>query len=292
MLTMHPDDMARRDLSPGAYARIRSRRGSIVLRVEPSFDMQRGQVFVPMHFGASHLSHAGVNALCLSAFDPYSKQPELKHAAVQVELCVLPWKVVALRRAPPEVEGDEQALRWIQALRPLLRDFDYAYVSLTGRREAAATLRVAHREPLSASQMDALDVALDLVSERCSLYEDRRRGISKRAWVEGDRLLGFRLAGEVSASDWLADTLTEGRPASVSRRWMLGPFSAPPLATALPATGRIVCNCHGVGATPILECIGRGGDLDALQRELRCGTDCGSCLPELRRMMGQTAATT
>ena len=291
MLTMHPDDMERRDLRPGAYARIRSRRGSIVLRVEASFDMQRGHVFVPMHFGASHLSHAGVNVLCLSAFDPYSKQPELKHAAVQVELCVLPWEVVALRRASPEIEGDEQALRWIQALRPLLRNFDYAYVSLTGRRQCAATLRVAHREPLSESQTAEIDLALDLASERCSLYEDRRRGISKRAWVEGDRLLGFRLTGEVSASNWLADTLTEDRSASTLRRWMLGPFSAPPLATALPAAGRIVCNCHGVAETPILECIGRGGDMDALQKELRCGTNCGSCLPELRRMLVQTAPT-
>lgn len=288
-LSVHPDDMERRQLMPGAFARIRSRRGSIVLRAEPSSDLQRGQVFVPMHYGASHLSHAGVNALCLSAFDPYSKQPELKHAAVQVEKCMLPWEVVALRCAPHADEGREDALRWLAALRPLLRDFDYAYVGLRGRRYPAAALRIAHREPLTDAQVSALDAALGLSSEQCSLYEDRRRGISKRAWVENDRLLGFRLVGEVRATEWLADVLTEGRPASALRRWMLGPFLTPPLATALPTAGRIVCNCHGVAESQIAACIGRGADMERLQQELRCGTQCGSCLPELRRMLrGQT----
>lgn len=289
MLSMHPDDMERRELRPGTFARIRSRRGQIVLRVESSSDLQRGQVFVPMHYGASHLSHAGVNVLCLSAFDPYSKQPELKHAAVQVEKCVLPWEVVAVRRAPQADEGREDALRWLEALRPLLRDFDYAHVSLKGRRHAAATLRIAHREPLTEAQMAGIDAALELSSERCSLYEDGRRGISKLAWVEGDSLIGFRLAGEVSATDWLADVLTEDKPAAALRRWMLGPFSTPPLATAMPAAGRIVCNCHGVAETQILGCIGRGADMERLQQELRCGTNCGSCLPELRRMLSRTA---
>jgi assimilatory nitrate reductase catalytic subunit len=30
--------------------------------------------------------------------------------------------------------------------------------------------------------------------------------------------------------------------------------------------------------------VAAGADLARLQKELRCGTNCGSCLPELRRL--------
>jgi len=290
-LGMHPDDMDRRGLKDGDFAELRSRRGHIVLRVEASADMSRGQVFVPMHFGASHLSHAGVNALCASAFDPYSKQPELKYAAVQVEKRALGWQLVASRRAAEGLDGQENALAWMQSLRPLLARFDYAYVNLTGRARTAACLRIAHREPLSAQDIAAIDAAIELHDASCSVYEDKRRGIFKRALVADNRLLGFRLGGDVSAAGWLEDVMVEDRPAQVLRRWMLGPYAEPPLATAKPARGRIVCNCHGVAETEIKAGIARGCGLEALQQELRCGTSCGSCLPELRRMLSEVAHT-
>jgi len=291
LLSMHPDDMSRRGLKNGDFAELRSRRGRIVLRVEASADMSRGQVFVPMHFGASHLSHAGVNALCSSAFDPYSKQPELKHAAVQVDKCVLGWQLVASRTAADGYAEEESALAWMAALRPLLQRFDYAYVSLVGRARTAVSLQIGNRVPVSVDDMAAIDAAIELHAESCSAYEDKRRGIFKRALVIDNRLLGFRLGGDVSAAGWLEDAMVENRPADVLRRWMLGPYAEPPLATTVPARGRIVCNCHGVAESEIRASIARGCGMEDLQQELRCGTNCGSCLPELRRMLGEVAHT-
>ena len=58
---------------------------------------------------------------------------------------------------------------------------------------------------------------------------------------------------------------------------------------ALAARGRIVCSCHGVGETTILSALqaadgDAGKKLTAVQQQLRCGTQCGSCLPELRKL--------
>ena len=67
----------------------------------------------------------GINALTAPAFDPVSKQPELKHTAVRVERAALPWSLVAfayvdggrdpvavadeLREIARELSGDERA---------------------------------------------------------------------------------------------------------------------------------------------------------------------------------------
>jgi assimilatory nitrate reductase catalytic subunit len=52
-----------------------------------------------------------------------------------------------------------------------------------------------------------------------------------------------------------------------------------------------VCNCFNVREDAITACLQRLPDdapqarLAALQGALRCGTQCGSCLPALRRMV-------
>ncbi|MNJ59087.1 BFD-like [2Fe-2S] binding domain protein [compost metagenome] len=64
---------------------------------------------------------------------------------------------------------------------------------------------------------------------------------------------------------------------------LLAPLAAPEGRQA--ATDRLVCNCLNVSASAMLASLQQGLDLSALQRELRCGTQCGSCLPEIRRMV-------
>ena len=67
------------------------------------------------------------------------------------------------------------------------------------------------------------------------------------------------------------------------RRWVLAPLSAPPAGST--ARGRIVCNCHNVAESEICAEVARGADLPALQAKLKCGTDCGSCMPELKQLV-------
>ena len=61
------------------------------------------------------------------------------------------------------------------------------------------------------------------------------------------------------------------------------------------ARGKVVCSCFGVTETAIQlhlpRCAGADRErLAALQGELKCGTNCGSCLPELQRMLHATPA--
>ncbi|MDZ4255268.1 MAG: molybdopterin dinucleotide binding domain-containing protein, partial [Sulfuritalea sp.] len=265
-----------------------SRRGEIVLPVSASEELKPGQAFAAMHWGGRSLSHAGVNQLMLAATDPVSRQPELKHAAIRIERAELPWRLVVLRAAE-SAAPEEEVLVWRERLARLLPDFGYAALTLAGRDHPLLALDVASAQPVAEDRLAAMAALLDL--GECTVYRDPRRGIVKMARIDaaGDHLQGLLLAGETAAADWLRDLMTSGRPLGELRRWLFAPVAKPPLA--LPPAGRTVCNCFGVTDTEIKALLGQGLDLAGVQAQLKCGSSCGSCLPELRRMATQAAPT-
>jgi assimilatory nitrate reductase catalytic subunit len=56
-------------------------------------------------------------------------------------------------------------------------------------------------------------------------------------------------------------------------------------------TGPTVCSCFGIGRNTILGAV-EGGCItpEQLGQKLRCGTNCGSCVPELRALIRQVQA--
>lgn len=80
----HPDDAHSRGIEAGQMVEIRSRRGMARLRLQISRDVRRGTVFAPFHWGELWVRDGSVNDLTIPAFDPVSKEPELKYAAVQL----------------------------------------------------------------------------------------------------------------------------------------------------------------------------------------------------------------
>jgi assimilatory nitrate reductase catalytic subunit len=74
---IHPEDADRNRIASGDDVTIRSRRGSASAIAVVTATVQRGQIFLPMHFEA-------VNRLTFAAFDPHSRQPAYKSCAVAV----------------------------------------------------------------------------------------------------------------------------------------------------------------------------------------------------------------
>ncbi len=268
VLSMHPEDMAARGIKDGDSVRVYSMRGELLLRAESSPEQRRGDVFIPMHWGSRFMSGAGANALTLSAFDPHSKQPELKHAAVEVARVELPYELVALRRL------DDRA--GLERLQSLLSRFPLAALSLFGKELACVMLRARSDAPFELAELDR---AIGDDSLRSTSYDDPARSIAKRIWIDANgRIAGARLAGDTGSAAWLKEQMQNGVP--VPPALALAPR---PVGFAVPR-GRIVCNCFEVSETAIRAEVGRGADLPALQRSLKCGTNCGSCVPELRRL--------
>jgi anaerobic selenocysteine-containing dehydrogenase len=72
-----PEDARARHIRPGDEVVVTSARGSMRARALVTATIAAGQVFVPMHF-------ARTNQLTDATFDPYSRQPSYKWAAVDV----------------------------------------------------------------------------------------------------------------------------------------------------------------------------------------------------------------
>jgi assimilatory nitrate reductase catalytic subunit len=59
---------------------------------------------------------------------------------------------------------------------------------------------------------------------------------------------------------------------------------------AVAASGnKTLCNCKNVSQDAVCAGIRRGLDLQGLKQTLGCGTQCGSCVPEIKRLLAATA---
>jgi ferredoxin-nitrate reductase len=93
------DDAAAARVSDGDLVRVVSRRGDVRLRARVVEGLARGVAFAPFHWGGRHAPPGSgtVNTTTIGAYDPISRQPELKALAVRVEPIVPPSR--SIRRA-------------------------------------------------------------------------------------------------------------------------------------------------------------------------------------------------
>ena len=254
----------------------------MIVPVDSDDGLRAGHGFMPMHWGDRFLK-GGVNILTQPAFDPISRQPELKHSGVRVDKVDLPWRLFVL------IEGDVQ--RRLDALRSLCDEFPYTSLSLAGRERPALTLRAASSEAPAQELLDRIDQLLELDHGPVLAYDDPRRGISKRIRLEQGRINAIRLGGETLAKNWLQSLWLDGQQIDDNlRNWLLAPISSAPGSGASKATGsKTLCNCMNVSENTVCDAIGKGLDLGQLKAQLGCGTMCGSCVPEIKRLLTAVA---
>ncbi len=297
-IVMAPSDLDLRLLQAGDLVHVSSRRGSQIFPVAAGDEMRAGQAFIAMHWGQEFVSGRGrgggshgVNALTSPALDPVSRQPELKHAAVRIMKAELPWRLLALCWA-----GPEQVLLLQQRLRRLLPQFAYGALTLFGREKSGLLLRAANEEAVDGKLLQELEQLLGLNGPRVLRYDDARRGKLRRVLVQDNRLQSVLLAGDVSAEAWLTEYLQGEQSVAALGRLLLMPSIRAPAGMA--RRGRIVCNCLNVSETEIAACLAKQPPADAqsalanLQQTLKCGTSCGSCVPELKQMVMKAEAST
>ena len=290
---LHPRDMQRLAIADGDLVHLTSRRGSIIVAARASDSVARTQAFLAMHWGEEFLSGvgragdvaAGVNALTLPARCPTSSQPELKHAAVKVLRAELPWRLLAMAWLP-----DDEVIRTQKELRRLMPQFDFAVCVPFGNERQGLLFRSAGHEPAAPATVERIETLLGLAGDETLHYADKRHGQrrSMRLRQSGEirRLEAFLLAGDTASAGWIRELLLQQLSTQPYGRLLLKPGAAAPAALA-PRSGQ-VCSCFDVSETQIDGCLaGAQGmpeqRLAQLQQELRCGTNCGSCMPELRK---------
>ncbi|MBL8359277.1 MAG: molybdopterin-dependent oxidoreductase [Rubrivivax sp.] len=296
VLQMHPQELDRRHWRDGDLVRVHSKTGELLLPVAGSDSVAPAQAFVAMHWGGEFVGGAdgdsprlGVNALMPRSHCPRSLQPELKHAAVRVERAVLPWQVVGAAWCP-EAEWIDRR----EALRAEFARFPYAACVPFGREPAdvvGVLFRAAAKTAVGDDVLGRIEAALGLDGPALR-YADAKTGQRRAMRVGPDgRLQAFVLAGDARAQAWVLDLLQQGGSAAAFGRALLAARDQPPLA--VPPRSPQVCACHDVSEHRIVSALAEAeGDasqrLAGVQQALKCGTECGSCLPEVRRLVARS----
>ncbi len=260
---VHPDDMARHGLDEGGLVRIDSPLGHWVGVVQGDAGLRPGEAFVPIHWNDRFASQARVGALLYSHVDPVSGQPELKQTAVQLTpVGVVQWTRLLSRE---RIELPEGCLFWAE----LAVNGGYRY-------EIARADRFNWRQWMM-TQLDGVPVVE---------YSDQAGQQQRCLWIEEGALCAAYSGPDRAAlpePDWLARALETPARELDTLSFLAGRNAAG------EERGAIVCSCFEVGEKQIVAAIAAGAQSpEALGKALRCGTNCGSCIPELRNLIARS----
>ena len=266
---VHPDDAAALGFDDGDLVQVKNDLGDVYLRFRVGKGQRRGSIFVPMHWNSVFASNARVDALVPAVTDPVSGQPESKHAVARIEACRPLWHGFVLTRR--NRLNLQYSSYWARSRRTGLWHYEIA-----GRESPEDWAERAH-----ALLSDEHDAEANWVE-----FFDRKQSHYRAARFIGERLESCIFIGADSvlpARDWLISLFLKER---------LEPAERQSLLTGQPPkdhedVGRIVCACFNVGEKTIRQAIAEKGltTPEEIGELLGAGTNCGSCIPELREML-------
>jgi assimilatory nitrate reductase catalytic subunit len=268
-LDVNPADALRYAVREGELARVRTAWGAMVVRVRVDGEVAPGAVFAPIHWNDANASDARVGALANPALDPVSGQPELKHTPVAIEPFAADWYGVMLSRGslpPPDTAW------WTR-----VQGENFLRYEIVGRsvpdwgREARRLLAVP-----AGAEVDWIE------------YRDPARLLFRGAWFVGERLqaaIYIDCRPTLPDRAWLAKLFAGGKLNAATRASLLA-------GKALEGSdpGALVCSCFGVGRNAIAACakqLGARASAVEIGKRLKCGTNCGSCVPEIQAVISQ-----
>jgi len=266
-VAVHPADAAARGLADDGFARVTTRHGACVLKVTLDPGQPQGSLFVPIHWSDATAAQARVGELVGADTDPFSGQPEAKATPAAIAAVTFRLRGFAVARAAIALPSGTW---WARVA--LAHGWGWLIATNDGPpawRERAKTLFGAD-------------------SERAEYVDGP---VYRVAAFRDGRLAGCLFVGPAhSAPPWDAVKASLGADtlAHNARRLLLSGRSA----DGLPDAGPLVCTCFGVGLATIRTALAsrEAANVDDIGRALKAGTNCGSCLPELKRIVSEHAA--
>ncbi|CAH0165955.1 Nitrate reductase [Massilia sp. Bi118] len=268
---LHPQDALLCGVKAGELARVSSSWGAVVARVQHGGGIARGSVFIPIHWSGQTASDACVGAMVNPAVDPVSGEPEFKHTPVRVEPFGVHWYGFILSRAALPLQ---EAANWTR-----IQGRDVVRYELAGRKPFADAAGWA-RKLLQVEDEDADWIEL----------EDRNGGIYRAAHLVDGRIeacLFVSQRQDLPARAWLAQMFGQE---SLSPQDRIGLLSGRAREQGADP-GPTVCSCFGVGRNTIRIAIEKHGltDAAAVTACVKAGGNCGSCVPEIRALLGEAS---
>lgn len=273
LLSIHPKDAQKLDLKAGDIARISNRLGQCLLRVSVDEGLVQGQVFAPMHWTDAYASQARIDRLVPSHTDPLSGQPESKHAVVAVEKFQARWHGWVLSR------HDWQPTTSYWAKVPL------SGVTLWKLADEGQSIT---QHPLSREGSAQLSPDKGDLGSSYLRYTDVAQGIYRSAYLDHNQLQSVFFSApqadeRLPSADWIAGLFSQDALTEAQRFALLSGID-----TSTEDVGAMVCACFQVGVKTIEKAITAGAhSVEAIGECCRAGSNCGSCIPEIKRLLAK-----
>ena len=270
-LEIHPADATPRGIAEGDLVEVASHYGQAVLRAAVGVHQRPGSAFMPMHWSGQNSRQGLVNALVNPLVDPLSGEPESKHTPVQVRKYEAAWHGFLLTRPEPDLPDIPYAIR--------IRGEGYWQYELAGTEALHDPLSMA-RSWLAPADATSASQSLEWM-ELC----DPASGRFRVALLQGGRFEGC--------------LFIDREPIGIARQWLGSLFAADALndsdrrhlllgkSLEQEDDGKMVCACFGVGQKTLIKAITQGGckTPESVGIQLKAGTNCGSCVSEIRALI-------
>jgi assimilatory nitrate reductase catalytic subunit len=268
---IHPDDAAAHGVVDGALARVQTRHAEAVALAVVSDRQRPGSLFMPMHWTAVYAPAGRANRLVAAQVDPRSGQPEFKHTPSRIRPYRETWRGFFLSR-DAVAAPDKLDLVWRRIPQAGCQLHEFAGRGDDGERDLLRRLllRGATGEPLR--------------------FEDASAGALREAILADgrlDRVFFATRQGRLPPRDWLIELFGSGTLDAQQRAALLIGRAPGRMVQASP----VVCACLGVRAQAIQSAIAEGAvTLDAVSQATGAASNCGSCRPEVARMLALETA--
>jgi assimilatory nitrate reductase catalytic subunit len=262
---VHPDDAARFGLADKGFARITTAHGAVMLKVALDPGAQSGSLFAPIHWSAENASDARIGAAVQPLTDPYSGQPEMKATPAAIAPVSFRSRGFLLGAEGLALPGGS----W------------WARVAVEGGQ---GRLFATHADAGAVMQLAREAFGTEGLIE----FVDAERGLYRCALIRDGRLAAALFLGpDHDAPVWDAVKLAFAGE-QIDPRQRLALLSGRSVDGAADQ-GPTVCACFGVGLDAIRAAFAEGAAItvEDIGRKLKAGTNCGSCLPEIRRIGAQ-----
>jgi len=156
-----------------------------------------------------------------------------------------------------------------------------------GSDHPVTAVELACTKPVKAEQYKRLDQMLEQGQSFETLtYSDRKHGINRKAWLSDGHLVAVRwVGGDIHEAQWLRKLMLEGRDVGELRPYLLAPGGP---VNKEDTKGKIICACNNVGELELKAAIRDGSDsIETLKACTMAGTGCGSCVPEMKRLLNK-----
>jgi len=260
-IEMHPDDLERYDIKADSYASLNNEFGEYVGKVLENDAVRIGDIFAPIHWTDEFAKLGVVSAVVSPEVDPFSGQPESKATPVNIK------PLIADRWASLVVDA-----RFVDAVD--VSDLVYWY-----KTPCETGIRYFIAVDEEHNWQDYLNSFKPEGTHELQLG-DQINNDQRIVWLDGDDvILALYSASEpnkLPSGAWLTQLLDKPVKGS-AHALLLGEQDAPI---------KMICTCFQIAESDIVDEIKQGCSTpEALGEKLKCGTNCGSCIPELKELI-------